>query len=333
MKKIKRVKAALAGEAVDRPPYSFWTHLPGTDLHPKRLAAETAAFAERYDLDFVKSMPNGLYSVEDWGGVCDYTEIERGGTAKVVEPAVKMPDEWPRLARLDVTRGSFGRELDHYAELTRRMGPDVPVIATVFSPLTTAGKLSDGAVRAHSASDAQALHAGLEVITEVTCGFVREAIALGCAGVFFAIQDATHSAYGEDGYRRLGEPYDRRVLQAASAAGGWFNVVHLHGEDVLFDVIRRYNTTALNWHIGETTPSIADYRGAGGDKPILGGLRRANITAGDREGIERDIESAYAESGGAGLLLAPACVIRHPVDDETLRWTADRIQALAKTPA
>ena len=86
MKKIDRVRAALAGAGLDRPPYGFWTHMPGIDLDPERLAAETAAFAARYDLDFVKSMSNGLYCVEDWGAKCDFSEIERGGVARVVAP-------------------------------------------------------------------------------------------------------------------------------------------------------------------------------------------------------------------------------------------------------
>jgi uroporphyrinogen decarboxylase len=93
--------------------------------------------------------------------------------------------------------------------------------------------------------------------------------------------------------------------------------------------VKEYDVPALNWHIGETPPTIADYRGSGGTKAILGGLQRGHITRGNREGIAQDIERAVAESGGRGLLLAPACVIRHPVDDATLKWTADRIKALA----
>jgi hypothetical protein len=52
------------------------------------------------------------------------------------------------------------------------------------------------------------------------------------------------------------------------------------------------------------------------------------MTRGDRKGIAADIELAMAQTGRHGLLLAPACVIRHPVDPETLLWTADRIKAL-----
>src|SRR6185503_1475834 len=105
MTKQERVRAALRGEVLDRPPYGFWTHLPGIDLDPQRLAEESAAFCARYDLDFLKSMPNGLYCVEDWGCVCDYSEIPRGGVAKVVKPAVGAIEDWDALERLDVTRG------------------------------------------------------------------------------------------------------------------------------------------------------------------------------------------------------------------------------------
>ena len=38
MNKQERLRAALAGRAVDRVPYSFWTHYPDVDLDPARLA-------------------------------------------------------------------------------------------------------------------------------------------------------------------------------------------------------------------------------------------------------------------------------------------------------
>lgn len=328
MDKLERVKAALRGEAVDRPPYGFWTHLPGIDLDPQRLAEATSAFATRYDMDFIKSMPNGLYCVEDWGCVCDYGDIERGGVATVVRPAVSAHTDWDNLARLDVTRGAFGRELEHLASLVQRVGPGVPVLATVFSPLTIAGKLSNGASRAHASGYADTLKRGLELIADVTAAFARAALERGCAGIFLALQEATRGAYDERAYLELGVAYDRRVLDAAKDAGGWFNAVHMHGDDILFDVIKDYDVHALNWHIGETPPSLAQYRNSGGARPVLGGLQRTHITRQNRAGIEADIEGSVAESGGRGLLLAPACVIRHPVDEATLRWTAERIKAV-----
>ncbi len=329
MDKLDRIAAALRGEAADRPPYSFWTHLPGLDLDPVELANATAAFCARYDLDFVKTMPNGMYPVEDWGCVCDYSSIEQGGVARVVRPVITSADDWNRLEPVDVTTGSFGRELNHFSLVVKLVGSSVPVLATVFSPLTIAAKLSDSAYRQQLARDPGVLAHALEIVTDTTCAFVREAIARGCAGMFFATQEASHGVLDEVSYRTFGEPYDRRVIEAATQAGGWFNVVHMHGENVMFELLAQYDVAALNWHIGTTMPSIRDYRAGGGARPILGGLRRDHLTCRDYTAILRDIEQAMAETGGRGILLAPACVIRQPVDDATLQFAASRIKDLA----
>jgi uroporphyrinogen decarboxylase len=273
-------------------------------------------------------MPNGLYCVEDWGCICDYSEIERGGVARVVQAAVNVERDWLSLAHLDVTRGAYGRELEHLSDLVTCVGPGVPVLATVFSPLTIAGKLSNGISREHLARDPDSVTSGLEMIAAVTCDFARACIGRGCAGVFLAVQEATRTAFDESAYRRFGEPYDRQVLAAAASAGGWFNAVHMHGEDILFDLVKDYDVPALNWHIGETPPTIAEYRRSGGAKAILGGLQRGHLTRRDTAAIADDVARAMQETHGRGLLLAPACVIRHPVDDATLAWTAERIKAL-----
>ncbi len=324
MNKVQRVRAALAGAEVDRPPYGFWTHMPGIDLDPDRLAEETAAFYRRFDLDFVKSMPNGLYCVEDWGAVCDYSEIAKGGVAKVTSLPINKAEDWWDLDEIDVTNGAFGRELHHLGQLARAIGDEAPVLATVFSPATVAGKLSNGAYRQHLEADPAAVAHGLEVITRGTERFVREALDRGCAGVFFAAQEAVESAMDADAYERAAAGYDRQVL--AAAADGWFNVVHMHGDDIHFDLLKDYPVTALNWHIGETPPSIADYRECGGRKPIVGGLIRKHLTEGDLDAALGDLRKSVDETGGRGLLVSPACVIRHPVIDEVLLGVAEAIR-------
>ncbi|MCC6532034.1 MAG: uroporphyrinogen decarboxylase [Burkholderiales bacterium] len=322
MEKHERVRAALRGEALDRPPYSFWTHLPGIDLDWQRLAEATAAFQSRYQLDFVKSMPNGFYCIEDWGARIDFSQIAAGGTGRVTHAPINRADDWQRIARVDVAQGAYGRELRHLEALVARLGPNVPLLATVFSPLTIAAKLSRDAHRSHLRAAPESVTGALETITAVTCEFVRAAIARGCAGMFFALQEATRAAFTEAEYARFGEPFDREVIAAADAAGGWFNVLHLHGEDTHFDLVASYDATALNWHIGETPPSIEAYRARGGARPIVGGLQRAHLTQCDRDAVGADLKRALDETRGRGILIAPACVIRHPVDETMLQWTA-----------
>ncbi|MCG8510077.1 MAG: hypothetical protein MI741_12690 [Rhodospirillales bacterium] len=325
MKKIDRVRAALRGDALDRPPYGFWTHMPGIDLDPDRLAEETANFCRRFDMDFIKSMPNGLYCVEDWGCECDYGEIAVGGVARVTRFAANQPADWAGLRDLDVTEGAFGRELRHLGSLVSAVGQDTPVLATVFSPVTIAQKMSGGRLLDHLSEDPDSVGSGLETITRVTEKFAREAVTLGCAGIFFAVQDAVAPVMDAARYEAVAAVFDRRVLAAADQA--WFNVLHMHGENVLFNLLKDYPVHALNWHIGETPPSIAEYRAGGGTKPLVGGLVRTHITNGDVPATLADLERSLTESQGHSILISPACVIRHPVNEPVLSALVTKLKS------
>ena len=74
MTKTERVRAALCGEKTDHIPFSFWTHMAGFDLDPELLAQKTYEFARSHDIDFIKTMNNGMYSVEDFGCTLDQSQ-------------------------------------------------------------------------------------------------------------------------------------------------------------------------------------------------------------------------------------------------------------------
>ena len=86
MTKKERIQAAIRGEKPDKMPYSFWSHMPGTDLDPEAIAQKTYEFYKKYDFDFVKTMNNGMYPIEDFGCTVDYSEIVKGGVAKWSAP-------------------------------------------------------------------------------------------------------------------------------------------------------------------------------------------------------------------------------------------------------
>jgi len=314
--KRERVECALLGEVGDRLPYSFWTHFPGIDLQPQLIAAETARLVADLDLDFAKSMPNGLYCAEDWGVKADYSGITAGGVARIVEFGVKSADDWSSLRQLDVRQGAYGRELTHLQNVVALVGPDVPVLATVFSPLTIASKLAGPGYRALLATEPQLIKDALAQIAATVRAFAAEAIGLGCAGIFLASQESNHQSMPTAEYLEFGVPFDLQALEGAS--GGWFNVIHMHGEDVMFDSLKDYPVHALNWHIGETDPTLSAYRAAGGNKPVVGGMRRMSLTAGDYDGVVQDIDRAVEATAGRKLLLTPGCTIRYPVDRELL---------------
>ena len=324
MTKYERVRAALQGAPIDRLPYAFWTHFPLTDLDPDELSAATIDFAQELDLDFVKTMPNGQFCTEDWGAVSDFSEVAKGGVAKVVKAAVTQPEDWLKIGVVDVQKGAFGRELRHLKKVCSALASERPVLATAFSPLTIAQKLAGSAYREHLQSHPEWVTQALANIASTMANFVSAALDTGCCGVFFATQESSTQCVSEETYRQFGIPHDNTVLAAAQK--GWFNVIHMHGEDVMFDLLKEYPVTALNWHIGETEPLLANYAATPGRKPVVGGLRRMALTNGNLDAIKADITAAVAATGGRGLLLGPACVIRHPVDRDILKSVIEEIK-------
>lgn len=315
--KMERVRRVLEGEIVDRIPYSVWTHFPGIDLDPDKLADVTVDFYREFDLDFVKNMSNGMFSIEDWGCDCDFSAVSKGGVAKVTKLAVEEPADWERLRNLDIEKGALGRELRSLKRLLRAMRGEAPVIATVFSPLTTAQKLSGTKLLEHMRSDPERVKNGLEIIAASTARFAVRAVEMGCAGLYFASQMSQHGCMGEEDYWEFGVPYDLQVLEAVKDRS-WFNIMHIHGDDIMFSLLKGYPVQGISWHVWETAPTVEEFIAADTGKCIVGGLRRHKITEGALSELARDVTETMRITSGRRLFLAPGCVIRAPYDKETL---------------
>jgi uroporphyrinogen decarboxylase len=328
MEKIERIKCILNGETPDRPAYGFWTHFPGIDLDAQALSETSYAFYKNLDLDFIKSMPNGMFSIQDWGCTCDFSQIAHGGVARVIDAAVKTPDDWHRLAELDLNRGALGRELQALQSLLSLVKKEAAVIATVFSPITTAYKLSEGKIFHHLRTCPEKVAHGLDVITDTTCRFVRKAVEAGCAGIFLATQMCTAKMMTREDYAAWAKPYDRRVLSAARRQT-WFNVLHIHGDDILFDQVADYPVHGYSWHIWETPPAVDHFLNQTERKVIVGGLQRTHITGGELDAVVEDMQKMLRLTGNRRLILAPGCTIRHPCNLDALERIVSDIRGMA----
>lgn len=312
-----RIRAALAGEKPDRIPYGFWTHYPGIDMDPDALAEATLDLCRSFGLDFVKNMPNGLFCIEDWDCGCDYSDIPRGGVARVTRLAVEKPADWAALGETDIEKGALSRELRSLERILAGTKGDVPVLATVFSPLTTAQKLAGPNLAAHMRSHPGEVKKGLATIAAVTGKFAARAVEMGCAGIYVATQMSQRNHATEAEYREFGVPFDLPLFEAVRGKS-WFDVLHIHGDDIMFNLLKDYPARGISWHVWETAPTLEEFRAAAPDKCVVGGLRRFKITEGARGEIEKDIEETTRITGGRRLILAPGCVIRYPFDRETL---------------
>ena len=314
MTKKERIQAAISGEAVDHVPYSLWTHLPMIDLDPVSNAEQTYDFYKKYDVDILKTMNNGMYSVEDFGAKTDFRDVPKGGVARITETPVKAPEDWLKLRPVSVNEGALAREQKYLKLLLNKTKGEVPVVFTVFSPLTTANKLCPSMMDHIREGHGDKVKAALKVITETTCALVQRVIELGADGIFFATQLSSYNLTEESFYREYGMPYDLAVLSASS---GWCNVLHAHGKNIMFPLLRKYPVQVFNWHAWESLPEIAEAQLMTG-RCIMAGLERMDITEHHKNEIEREIYETLKQTGGRKVILSPGCVIRYPLDEEML---------------
>lgn len=304
--KRERLQAAIRGEVADRLPVALWRHFPVDDQDPHRLAEATLAFQREFDFDLVKVTPASSFCVRDWG-VTDQWEGNPEGTRRYVQRAVVQPEDWPRLPKLTPDSPSLRAQLKCLQEVVAGVGDEAPVLQTVFSPLAQAKNLAgETKLFDHLHQKPEAVLAGLEAITQTTVAFVEAARAAGMAGIFYAIQHASFRFFDPAGYARFGEPFDQRILDVVRGMG--FNLLHLHGESILFDLAGTYPVEIVNWHDRETPPTLGEARGRVRGA-LCGGLRRnETMVLGDAGTVQSEAEEAMRSVGGRGLLLGTGCV-------------------------
>lgn len=317
MNKIDRIRAAVEGRVPDRVPYTFWSHFPEIDRDPELLTQATVQLVDDYDIDLVKVMSNGMYAVEDFGCECDFSEVSRGGVAKIVKTPVVSVDDWSKIAELSLDSPALRREIETLGRILEKLKGRIPVLFTVFSPLTIAEKLSCGALCGHlDSGGGTAVHRALGAMAETVRALSEKALETGADGVFFATQSAVRERFSAEEYAEYGVPYDLKALEGASK--GWCNTVHLHGSDIHFDKCVDYPVQILNWHVWETAPDIGE-AAKKTSKCLMGGLKRFSITENRKDELSVQIRDSLSQSGGMRHILSPGCVIRLPIPPDALR--------------
>lgn len=308
MTKRDRLAAAIAGEVVDRPPVALWRHFPGDDQRPADLAAATLSFQWSWDWDLVKVTPASSFCVRDWG-VEDRWIGNDEGTREYTRRAIERPEDWRQLTVLDAHKGSLGGQLRCLEKIVAELGKDTPVIQTIFSPLAQAKNLAGNErLLVHMRRYPAAVKAGLETITQTTNRFIRLALKTGIDGIFYAVQHASYAFMSVESYNEFGRPYDLRLFEALEGSDAWFNLLHLHGNDVMFDQLTDYPVQAWNWHDQETPPTLAEgKRKVSG--AVVGGLRQwETMLRGDPDSVRAEAQAAIDETGGRGFILGTGCV-------------------------
>jgi uroporphyrinogen decarboxylase len=299
----ERVRAALAGERVDRVPFCFWHHFKPEGSGERMAELTMEFFRKKFDLDIVKIMPDLPYPAP--------------------EPPITQADQWSALPHLGLDTPMFQQQLICIRTLRAQLGNDFPLILTLFSPLTYTFRFTGKAQAiAHARENPEAFEQGLAILAANLRPLVGAAIEAGASGIFFSCMGATNIDFTPAEYARFGRPYDLQVLEGAQ--NGWLNVIHVHadpgqeGDEIYFEDFVDYPVAVMSWSDRLTGPSLSEALTMT-DKCLMGGLaERGPLTHGGETEIENEIMAAVTQTRGRRLILANGCSVPDDTPEEWL---------------
>lgn len=302
----EHLQACIQNEDLDHPPVALWRHFPVDDQNPETLAAATLHFQRSYDFDLVKVTPASSFCVKDWG-VEDQWMGDAEGTRRYTKHVIEDPLDWERLPALDPASPHLAGQLACLRLIRAELGPETPLLQTIFSPLAQAKNLAgNDRLISHLRRYPDAVTKGLTTIAGTTRRFIEACIDTGIDGVFYAIQHAQVSLLTSEEYETFGLPLDHSLLEPAQDL--WCNLFHLHGNDVYFSLLESFKFPIVNWHDRETSPSLAEaqtlFTGV-----TLGGLRQDTLVYGDQAAVREEAVDAIRQTNGRRFILGTGCVV------------------------
>lgn len=304
----KRIETCLTGDVPDKTPIALWRHFPVDDQTPEELARAVVEFQRNYEFDLVKVTPASSYCLKDWG-VEDEWRGNPEGTRQFTKRVINSPDDWRKLNVVDPYKGALGNQITCLNTICHELGPDVPVLQTIFNPLAQAKNLVGGEMLlVHLRLYPEAVMEGLKTIAESTKRFIEAAKKTGMAGIFYAVQHANYQLLSEAEFIRFGKNLDLDIL--GETHDNWLNMLHLHGLNVMFRLFTDYPVQVINWHDRETFPTLAEgkklFTGV-----VCGGLQRERtMELGIPEHVYSEACDAILSTENRRFILGTGCVLQ-----------------------
>lgn len=338
MTKWERVMAAVKGEPVDRIPMSFYNHNHLMEASTNKLARYLLSEQNRFDWDFLKATFRPSYYAEAWGCQCRFYPDK---VPEILNPLIKSAKDYRELKNLDPTKGVFGEHIGVTKQLKEGLNKGVPLVVTVFSPLSIAGRIAGGVVRTPSESetlrnfiqeDSESVLYGLSVITQTLAGYVREVIRAGADGIYMSTTVWSKDVMTEDEYRLYGLPYDLSIYKAAIDEGAKFNILHICRDNIMLSLLSDYPVEVINFDArSPRNPSLGEALKMT-RKALWGGINhKTTLVEGSAASIAEEVHSAIGETEGRRIILGPGCTSLSPIKDDSylaVKKAVERKQAM-----
>lgn len=303
----ERVDRALAGEKLDRPPFTFYHHYNRPTAAQE--AADHLAFHRAYRTDIVKVMNDFSY------------------------PASKTA-HWYDLKPLD---SPYPRQLETLKLVRDGLKGDAYFIDTLYGPYMTAMLMfvaqpefakypqAEGekrvipAIAAFQRQHPDQWHAALDAITQSTINHIHRSREIGSSGALVSLYN-TASAYGTvEEYNRYSRPYDKRVLAALS--GTKLTILHLHNLDRPYlGQFTGFNAPVLQYSVKESGIPIAEARKLYPHTVLAAGVDEIDFRKLTTAEMRSQWESARAAAGPRYIAMPGCSVPNNSTPEELARF-------------
>lgn len=330
----ERIQNVLEGKVPDQAPISFWLHNFARETTAEGLIDESLRLQRTFRFDFLKPQSPAKAACTLWGA-----EVETSPDPKVF-PKLIRPVLRSNADLANITPAKVGRQLADQVEVMRRVraavGPDIPVIGTIFSPLMVLWEMHAGGKAAvldmvREAPDA--LTPALDNIADVLSDFARALIEdAGVAGIFYATTTCCRGELTEEAHARYHAPYDKQILDEA-CKGGWMNILHLCGHHHI-EAARFVDrdVPVVSWELGSENPGIPEMREMFGRTMLTGLPGKPVFGTAPVDSLREQARDLLSQTGGHHLLVGPGCSINPGIDESRMAAMVDEVRAVALNP-
>ena len=289
MTKIERVRAALSGAEIDRPPFSVWYHFGLQHTPAERVAQAHVEFFEAYELDWLKVMNDYSYPMPR--GIETITDVR----------------DLKRVIAFDVRQGPLGEQLETVRLIGQSLRGKALVVDTVFNAWNTLKRnVLKEAMGPFMEQHPAELEAALAVVNDNLIRYAIASLHGGASGIFYSVP-ATPDSLTAEQYERFMRPFDVAFLEAIRPFGE-FHILHAHGKELYLDRLQEYPVHAISWGDRESGPPLSLMRRVTA-KALMGGLAHENFAYTSAAKLREQVRSAIQEAGVRKLFIAPGCAI------------------------
>jgi uroporphyrinogen decarboxylase len=301
MNRVERVRAALAGELVDRVPASFWFHFPRDRAQGEASVKAHLRYFEESGIDFLKIMNEHLYRAD---------------------VRIQVPSDWALVRPAPISAPFYQEQLDEVKRIVDGLRGEALAIVTVFNPFASGNHASDHRVTEHLTAEPKVVSGGLGAIAESLAQFALACVEAGAAGIYFAAQGGEEDRFTEEEFLRYVKPHDLTVLHAVEGHGE-FHLLHVCRDRVRLPLYADYPSHAVNWAATKRNLSLVEGRDLF-KRTIVGGMDdRGVLVDGSPQEIQEAVRAVITGFGTRGLIVGADCTLPTDIDVSNIRTAVE----------